>query len=233
MTDVVTRIDPLGSDRCRPALGYPATRPAVGRHPGPASMAPNCSTPWNGSAPFRADCGTNRLNVSRELSSLLQNMDLGFAVQVVRAFTVYFHLANIIEQVHRVEDLNVEGHTPEQGIEECLIGLVETGISPNEVVTLLNRVTLKPVFTAHPTEATRRTILEKLTEIAQATASTGQSPGLPGRPRKDRPEGRRVDRSHLADRRDPEPTTYAHRRGSLRAPLPGTDDPRGGTGVAG
>ena len=109
--------------------------------------------------------------VSDELAALLRNMDLDFAVEMVRAFTVYFHLANIIEQVHRVEDLNVEGHTPEQGFEECLTTLVEAGISPSEVVSLVNRVILKPVFTAHPTEATRRTVLEKLTAIAQATAS--------------------------------------------------------------
>ena len=109
--------------------------------------------------------------VSHELAALLRNMDLEFAVQMVRAFTVYFHLANIIEQVHRVEDLNVEGHTPEQGFEDCLIALVEGGTSPGEVAALVNRAILKPVFTAHPTEATRPTILEKLTAIAQATAS--------------------------------------------------------------
>ena len=109
--------------------------------------------------------------VSHELTGLLRNMDLEFAVQMVRAFTVYFHLANIIEQVHRVEDLNVEGHTPERGFEECLVSLVEAGVSASEVVALVNRAVLKPVFTAHPTEATRRTILGKLTAIAQATAA--------------------------------------------------------------
>ena len=109
--------------------------------------------------------------VSHELAGLLRRMDAGFAVQVVRAFTVYFHLANVIEQVHRVEDLNVEGHAGERGIEDCLVTLVHAGISPDETVALINRTILKPVFTAHPTEATRRTILEKLTEIATATAS--------------------------------------------------------------
>ena len=109
--------------------------------------------------------------VSLELADLLRRLDLEFAEQLVRAFTVYFHLANIIEQVHRVEDLNVEGHTPERGIEEGLVALVEGGVPAGEVVSLINRAILKPVFTAHPTEATRRSILEKLTEIAQATAS--------------------------------------------------------------
>ena len=186
MTDVVTRIDPsdlidagLRSDIRR--LGRQLGATLVSQH-GP-ELLDSVERVRTLSRRLRHE----QADVSRELSSLLQNMDLGFAVQVVRAFTVYFHLANIIEQVHRVEDLNVEGHTPEQGIEECLIGLVETGISPNEVVTLLNRVTLKPVFTAHPTEATRRTILEKLTEIAQATASRGN-------PRASRADRARIDR---------------------------------------
>lgn len=109
--------------------------------------------------------------VSHELATLLRNMDFKFALQLVRAFTVYFHLANIIEQVHRIEDLNVEGDPVERGFEELIQALVESGVSPKEVVDLINRAALKPVFTAHPTEATRRTILEKLTEIAQATAS--------------------------------------------------------------
>ena len=131
--------------------------------------------------------GLERADVSQELSSLLRSMDLEFAVQMVRAFTVYFHLANIIEQVHRVEDLNVDGHTPEHGFEECVTTLVEAGIPPTEVVSLINRAILKPVFTAHPTEATRRTILEKLTAIAEATASRSN-------PRASPAEHARIDR---------------------------------------
>ncbi len=63
--------------------------------------------------------------VSHELAGLLRRMDGELAVQVVRAFTVYFHPANIIKQVHRVEDLRVEGRAGERGIEDCLIALVD------------------------------------------------------------------------------------------------------------
>ena len=186
MTDVVTRIDPLDVVDA----GLRADIRRLGRQLGATLVHQHGRELLDSVERVRALSRRLRheqADVSHELSSLLQNMDIGFAVQVVRAFTVYFHLANIIEQVHRVEDLHVEGHAPEQGIEECLIGLVEAGISPSEVVTLLNRVMLKPVFTAHPTEATRRTILEKLTEIAHATASRGN-------PRASRADRARIDR---------------------------------------
>ena len=112
-----------------------------------------------------------QVEVSHELAELLRGVDLEHALHLVKAFTVYFHLANVTEQVHRVDDLNAEGHTPERGFEESLIALVESGIPPAEVVSLVHRTVLKPVFTAHPTEATRRTILAKLSEIADATAA--------------------------------------------------------------
>ena len=111
------------------------------------------------------------VEASRELTELLQQVDHNTAVQLAKAFTVYFHLANVVEQSHRVEDLDAEGDTTEAGIRETLLALVRSGVPAAEVVLLVNRMVLKPVFTAHPTEATRRTLLEKLAAIAGATAT--------------------------------------------------------------
>ena len=44
--------------------------------------------------------------VTTELHELFDDTDLAHAILLVRAFTVYFHLANVAEQVHRIEDLN-------------------------------------------------------------------------------------------------------------------------------
>ena len=112
-----------------------------------------------------------QVEVSHELAELLREVDLETALQLAKAFTVYFHLANVTEQVYRVEDLNAEGDTLERGFEESLVALVESGIPAAEAVALVHRTALKPVFTAHPTEATRRTVLEKLGQIADATAT--------------------------------------------------------------
>ena len=132
------------------------------------------------------------VEVSHELAELLREMDLEHALQLAKAFTVYFHLANATEQVHRVEDhrveeLSAEGQTAERGFEESLFALVESGIPPADVVSLVHRTVLKPVFTAHPTEATRRTVLEKLSEIADATATRSN-------PRTSKADRARIDR---------------------------------------
>ena len=186
MPDIVTRIDPLAAVDA----GLRADIRRLGRQLGDTLVQQHGEGLLDAVERIRTlsrRLRTEQAEVSHELAGLLRGMDLEFAVQIVRAFTVYFHLANIIEQVHRVEDLSVEGHARERGIEDCLVTLVEGGVSPGEVVSLINRAILKPVFTAHPTEATRRTILEKLTEIAQATASRSN-------PRISASERSRIDR---------------------------------------
>lgn len=113
--------------------------------------------------------------VSKELAELLRDTDLERAMQLVRAFTVYFHLANVTEQVHRVEDHAARGPTEERRFGQTVNALHDSGIESHEIAALVNRTQLKPVFTAHPTEASRRTILEKLAEIADLTESRGDS----------------------------------------------------------
>lgn len=117
--------------------------------------------------------------VSRELAELLAGVDPEQASRLVGAFTVYFHLANVTEQVHRVEDMNADGATPERRFEETLRALVDSGVPADEVAALVNRTALKPVFTAHPTEATRRSVLEKLACIADATAARSNERATP------------------------------------------------------
>lgn len=118
-------------------------------------------------------------DASRELAELLAGVDPEQASRLVGAFTVYFHLANVTEQVHRVEDMNAEGATPERRFEETLRALVDSGVAADEAAALVNRTALKPVFTAHPTEATRRSVLEKLAYIAQATAARSNERATP------------------------------------------------------
>ena len=113
---------------------------------------------------------TAQAGVSRELTELLRDVDPEQTVLLVRAFTHYFHLANVAEQVHRVEDRRLEDPASEKGFAQTLASLVEAGIPAEEVTSLIDRAALKPVFTAHPTEATRRTVLEKLAEIAQTVS---------------------------------------------------------------
>jgi phosphoenolpyruvate carboxylase len=92
----------------------------------------------------------------------LHDLDLSSTIRLVRAFTSYFHLANITEQVHRGRALLAE--RDRRG------GWISQALSRMEGVETLaadaGRLAVRPVFTAHPTEATRRSILDKLRRVA-------------------------------------------------------------------
>ncbi len=109
------------------------------------------------------------------LAELLDDVDVVEAIHLVRAFTVYFHLANTAEQVHRVEDLKASGLAGSHRFTETVDKLLELGIDREEIVAATRTADLRPVFTAHPTEASRRSILDKLTEIAVLIERRGES----------------------------------------------------------
>ena len=75
-----------------------------------------------------------------ELTRLLADADAEQAIQLVRAFTMYFHLANVAEQVHRIEDLNIGGTRADSHFEETVRRLVDSGIPPADIAALVNRV---------------------------------------------------------------------------------------------
>ncbi len=100
-----------------------------------------------------------------ELEKLVEDLNEIEAIQLVRAFTIYFHLANVAEQVHRVEELRIK--TDGSGeLYDTFQRIDEAGLSTEVVAERLAAVEYRPVFTAHPTEASRRSILEKRSEIA-------------------------------------------------------------------
>ena len=94
------------------------------------------------------------------------------AEDLIRAFATWFQMVNMAEKVHRVrrrrQYLN-DSSTPQPGgLEECFLKLRARGLSlPQRVVELLGTLSIEPVFTAHPTESTRRTLLRQQQRIAQ------------------------------------------------------------------
>jgi len=111
--------------------------------------------------------------VTAELTDLLAGLDGDRAIHLVRAFTVYFHLANIAEQEHRIEDLNVGGTRAGNHFGQTVRSLLDSGVTAPEIGDLVNRSDFRPVFTAHPTEASRRSILNKLATIADLLKARG------------------------------------------------------------
>jgi phosphoenolpyruvate carboxylase len=96
--------------------------------------------------------------------------DLEDVASFIRGYSVYFQVVNVAERVHRIRRgrdhfRSDRGPIP-GGIHESLQRLSAAGIGIEGVREVLERISLEPVFTAHPTEATRRTILEKHLRIA-------------------------------------------------------------------
>jgi phosphoenolpyruvate carboxylase len=134
-----------------------------------------------------------------ELTKLLGDLTLEDTIGVIRAFATYFQLANIAEQHHRIRRRrHYQIHTPESPQRGSLADLFQrlstgTGSLPAEAIRVLfDKLDIRPVVTAHPTEATRRSLLEKHRRIADLLAALD---------REDLPE---VEEKHLLDRLDRE-----------------------------
>jgi phosphoenolpyruvate carboxylase len=84
---------------------------------------------------------------------------------VLRAFATYFQLANIAEQYHRLRRRRAdarEGRAPRESLEEAFARLDGADLEPRA-----RDVSLQLVLTAHPTEVTRRTVLQAHVRIAE------------------------------------------------------------------
>ena len=106
-----------------------------------------------------------------ELDALVKNLDPATASQLIRGFSTYFQMVNTAEKVHRIRRRrdylrDVRIYQP-GGLEDSLIKLKASGMDINGLQALLNSMSIEPVFTAHPTESTRRTILRKEQNIVK------------------------------------------------------------------
>ncbi len=95
------------------------------------------------------------------------------ARDLVRAFSTWFQMVNLGEKVHRIrrrrEYFLADGGKPQPGgIEDSLARLKAQGLSLDDVLGVLASLRIHPVFTAHPTESTRRTQLRRQRRMADA-----------------------------------------------------------------
>ncbi len=105
-----------------------------------------------------------------ELAALTSGHDPEGAALLVRSFSTYFRVVNRVEQVHRIRrrrEYDRDPNVPAPGsVHEALAALAAAGLDTDGAHALLTRMRIEPVFTAHPTEATRRTVLEKEQRLA-------------------------------------------------------------------
>lgn len=102
----------------------------------------------------------------QSLAGLLDGQPPEQAEALIRAFSTYFQVVNIAERVHRIRrrrDYQRTGGTTPQpdGLHDALSKLKAQGVTLEELADWLPRLDIEPVFTAHPTEAVRRALLEK------------------------------------------------------------------------
>ena len=102
---------------------------------------------------------------------ILENLSVEQSVQLVRAFSNYFNLANIAEQVHRARILSAQRDAGGSWLSRAVDRIIEAQKSGHEftdadIQEWINNFSVRPVFTAHPTEAARRSVLSKLNSIA-------------------------------------------------------------------
>ena len=102
------------------------------------------------------------------LRSELADLDPGTGEVVARAFTTYFELTNLAEERERVRAVREgqQGGTLADSVAAAVERLAAAGADPDTVERVLGDVLIEPTFTAHPTEARRKTVKAKLRSVA-------------------------------------------------------------------
>ena len=106
-----------------------------------------------------------------ELEKTIGALSLEQQAAVLRAFSIFFQLTNIAEQHHRLRrrrQYEHEGRVPRESLADAVARLREAGVGDDELLAAAARLEVRPVLTAHPTEASRRTILQAHQRLATA-----------------------------------------------------------------
>ena len=110
----------------------------------------------------------------RKAVEIIDAMNLHDAQLMARAFTTYFHLANLCEENHRVSVLRqreseVDENQAVDPVNELTVAYHQliTEMGPAKAKALLEKLEFHPVFTAHPTEARRKAVEGKIRRIAE------------------------------------------------------------------
>ncbi|HET8645719.1 MAG TPA: phosphoenolpyruvate carboxylase, partial [Vicinamibacteria bacterium] len=106
----------------------------------------------------------------QELLARTAALTLDEARLLVRAFGAYFHLVNMAEERHRLRVLyrreqKAPARPRAESLEAAVAEAARDGATPAAMAALLQGALVEPVFTAHPTEARRRTVQEKLRRL--------------------------------------------------------------------
>jgi phosphoenolpyruvate carboxylase len=138
-------------------------------------------------APVSAAAGPAAVNQSsedelmEEAKKIVGRMTLRQAYEMTKAFAIYFELTNLAETNHRKRrrragELSSDSPPQPESFRAALSRLSKRGLGCDDAAKLLSKVKVIPVFTAHPTEVARRTVLFKRRRIADALEQLDRLP---------------------------------------------------------
>lgn len=122
---------------------------------------------------LRSDDESDGGGLEAELVELAEGLSGPTLVGVIRAFSVYFQLVNTAEQHHRVRlrrlrdrEREDERRAQPESLAAAFEAVAQSGLTAEHIKSVLDRLSIEPVMTAHPTEISRRSLLEKHLQVA-------------------------------------------------------------------
>lgn len=103
------------------------------------------------------------------IRSIVDKLDLVESHNIIKAFSIYFILVNAADEVNKVIDEKLYRNGDDSDVDfmtHAFREIKDLNLSRDAIDNLLDHVEIIPVFTAHPTEATRQTILKKILRIS-------------------------------------------------------------------
>jgi phosphoenolpyruvate carboxylase len=109
---------------------------------------------------------------AKELEAEVEGLDINAARAISAAFTTYFDLVNLAEEHERVQQLReresmLSPKPVNESVGDAIRTLKEEGVTGEQLQSLLDRLCIELVLTAHPTEARRRTVTSKIQRVAR------------------------------------------------------------------
>ena len=118
-----------------------------------------------------------------ELRELIASLEPAQRGHVLRAFSLYFQLVNLAEQLHRIRRRRAKEHVgvpPRESLADAVRLLRESGIDGEDLARHAEQVRVELVLTAHPTEATRRGALAAQIRMAELLRRLDEPDLTPG-----------------------------------------------------
>jgi phosphoenolpyruvate carboxylase len=119
----------------------------------------------------------------RELAAILPDLEPGQAIQIIRAFSYFSHLANIAEDQDHIRRTRAHAQAasaPREGTMAYALAHAKAADVPGtDLQAFFNTAMVSPVLTAHPTEVRRRSTMDREMDVARLLATRDRTPPAP------------------------------------------------------